>query len=199
MPVAFVLGHGREDGDPAPLRRARYLDGGVGGCVGKHQALFVHPCSHPRIDAVKPAAGGRRKAARLSTEHTGWCGRGVGFAFFTLGQAASLRFMCNGRKGEQGAGPSIHVTLSFLFLELYPARPSPASQASPGHASPRRLPCRYKANLSPHQHTLVFPFSNPTWLLSLVTIALCLNLDPRHCPVLHINPYTSIFCLRLAG
>ena len=29
--------------------------------MGKHQALFVHPGSHPRIDAITLAADGRRK------------------------------------------------------------------------------------------------------------------------------------------
>ena len=79
IPVAFVLGLTRTGRRPA----TRTLSGWGSWRMRGQAPSFVCPplLSHPRIDAIKPAAGGRRKAARLSTEHTG--GVGVGWTLLS--------------------------------------------------------------------------------------------------------------------
>lgn len=58
------------------------------------------------LDAIEPAADGRRIIARQSPKHRGhgWWWAWGGLCLIGLGQAVSLRFMCNGRgAGKQGA------------------------------------------------------------------------------------------------
>lgn len=134
----------------------RLGDGGVGGCVGKHQALFVHPPA--RILASTPtrlAADGPRKATRLSTEHMGG-GRGVGFACSLWGKPPrSASCATDGGKGrgqeskEHGCPlPALQDgCYAFFFSNCILLAHPHAGQHLPGISWAR---CVYKANFSPH-------------------------------------------------